>query len=380
MDIGIRINPAAPSSQDAMNTRIRATIEATPVSSSGMDTTFVGPLSTLLQNPYAQQNLSYPRDLGSSQKAHSVVFRAFQIQPTDFKKLVNTISEKTGEASTALYNGVTAGIDSAVEFATLPADKQKAIIEAKSSEIITSTSNFLNQGVDAFGNKLTGAAKSAGTAASDTISSVNSTRATDYTKTPTGNANDTITLYMPDNAESNYGASYGKIGLLAAAASVPVLGAIPNAIQGILGNEAVKVAMQTMGYVFNPQEQVMFEGIDFRTFNMSFTLTPHSREESTQIRNIIQTFRKNAAPRIASGGVGFFFVPPSIFEVTFMYNGAENPNINKLKRCVLTDVNVNYAPNGTWSTHDDGSPVQTSLTLSFKEIELVDRTAVEAGY
>ena len=366
--------------QDNTNNSILKTLQDTPVSGSGMDTTFVGPLSTLQQNPYAQQNLSYPRDLGSSQKAHSVVFRAYQITPTDFGKLVSSISEKTGEMGTAAWNGIKAASGEVVDFAALPVDEQKAAIEAKASQLTTSTSNFLNQGVDAFGNKLVGAAKSAGSAVSDTISSINSTRATDYTKTPTGNANDTITLYMPDNAESNYNASYGKIGLLAAAASVPILGTIPNAIQGILGNEAVKVAMQTMGYVFNPQEQVMFEGIDFRTFNMSFTLTPYSREEATQIKNIIQTFRKNAAPRIASGGIGFFFVPPSIFEVTFMYNGAENPNINKLKRCVLTDVNVNYAPNGTWSTHDDGSPVQTSLTLSFKEIELVDRTAVEAGY
>jgi len=364
------MDPAAQTFQDTMNAKIRATVEATPVSGSGMDTTFVGPLSTLQQNPYAQQNLSYPRDLGSTQKAHSVVFRAYQITPTDFSKLsgvfssgLQTVVDKTTELKDAALNSDTY---------TNALDKT-----------ITETNSVINDpkgSLDAFGNKITSIFENLVGNTKDAASSINSVRATDYTKTPTGNANDTITLYMPDNAESNYGASYGKIGLLAAAASVPILGAIPNAIQGILGNEAVKVAMQTMGYVFNPQEQVMFEGIDFRTFNMSFTLTPYSREEATQIKNIIQTFRKNAAPRIASGGVGFFFVPPSIFEVTFMYNGAENPNINKLKRCVLTDVNVNYAPNGTWSTHDDGSPVQTSLTLSFKEIELVDRTAVEAGY
>jgi hypothetical protein len=366
--------------QDTTNNSILNTIQGVPVSGSGMDTTFVGPLSTLQQNPYAQQNLSYPRDLGSSQKAHSVVFRAYQITPTDFSKLSGYISK-----------GISTGIDKLVEaknaltnpdtYTNIPAQLDKQIEELKPY------ANDPKGSLDAFGNKivnvfqnLTSDAKDASGAVSDTISSINSARATDYTKAPTGDVKDTITLYMPDNAESNYSASYGKIGLLAAAASVPVLGAIPNAIQGILGNEAVKVAMQTMGYVFNPQEQVMFEGIDFRTFNMSFTLTPFSREEATQIKNIIQTFRKNAAPRIASGGVGFFFVPPSIFEVTFKYGESENPNINKLKRCVLTDVNVNYAPNGTWSTHDDGSPVQTSLTLSFKEIELVDRTAVEAGY
>ena len=185
---------------------------------------------------------------------------------------------------------------------------------------------------------------------------------------------------MPDNAEFNYAASYNQIGLLEAAASVPILGAIPNAILSTLNNAAVKVGLNSMGYVFNPQEQVLFDGITFRTFSMSFTLTPFSATEANEIKNIIRAFRRNAAPTIASGGAGFFFIPPSAFDITFMYNNAENPNINKIKRCVLTDVNVNYAPNGTWSTHNDGSPVQTALTLSFKEIELVDRAAVEGGY
>jgi len=63
-----------------------------------------------------------------------------------------------------------------------------------------------------------------------------------------------------------------------------------------------------------------------------------------------------------------------------MHGNSVNPNIPQLKRCVLTEVGVNYAPNGTWSTFDDGTPVQTTLTLNFKEIELIDSTAIEAGY
>ena len=60
-------------------------------------------------------------------------------------------------------------------------------------------------------------------------------------------------------------------------------------------------------------------------------------------------------------------------------NGAENENIPKLKRSVVTNVEVNYAPNG-WTTHDDGAPVQTTLTINFKEIVLVDSDKVKQGY
>jgi len=37
---------------------------------------------------------------------------------------------------------------------------------------------------------------------------------------------------------------------------------------------------------------------------------------------------------------------------------------------------VDYAPNG-WSAMVDGMPAQTILTLSFREIDLVDRTSIE---
>ena len=353
---------------DNTNTNILNTITAAPVSGSGTDNNFVGPLSTLLQNPYTQQNLSYPRDLGSTQKLHSVRFRAMQISPTDFNKVLSDL----GKSAEEKYNQALAKFE---EIKKDPAAAATALYETAQREVVDAA-----QGVVNFYKNPGASLSGLGGTISNAASSVNNFKPLSYTQTPTGNANDTITLYMPDNAEFSYAASYNQVGLLEAAASVPILGAIPNAILSTMNNSAARVAMNSMGYVFNPQEQVLFEGISFRTFSMSFTLTPFSRTEASDISNIIKTFRKNAAPTIQTGGAGFFFVPPSIFEVSFLYNGTENPNINKLKRCVLTDVNVNYAPNGTWSTHDDGSPIQTGLTLSFKEIELVDRTAVEDGY
>jgi hypothetical protein len=201
------------------------------------------------------------------------------------------------------------------------------------------------------------------------------------TKPYVQSATATISLYMPDGIEFGQHASYNQIGLLDAAASIPFVGKIPSVVLSTLKNDAMRLTLNAMGYVFNPQEQVLFEGMDFRTFNMSFTFTPFSSDEAQQVRNIIKTFRKNAAPTIRTGGAqGFFYTPPSVFDISFLKGGSVNENINKLKECVLTDVTVNYAPNGTWSTYDDGMPVQTTLSLSFKEIELVDSVAIEQGF
>jgi len=40
--------------------------------------------------------------------------------------------------------------------------------------------------------------------------------------------------------------------------------------------------------------------------------------------------------------------------------------------CVLTNVEVNHAPNG-FSAFTDGSMVQTQLNLSFKELNILTR-------
>jgi hypothetical protein len=39
---------------------------------------------------------------------------------------------------------------------------------------------------------------------------------------------------------------------------------------------------------------------------------------------------------------------------------------------------VDYATNG-WITYPDGSPVQTRLTLSFKEIDIIDKKKIADG-
>jgi hypothetical protein len=97
------------------------------------------------------------------------------------------------------------------------------------------------------------------------------------------------------------------------------------------------------------------------------------------VSDIIKTFRKYAAPTVITSSAGFFFNPPGMVEVTFRNGGSINSSIHKLKRSVLESVTVNYAPNG-WAAMEDGAPMQTTMTLSFKETQLVDSKDISNGY
>ena len=102
-----------------------------------------------------------------------------------------------------------------------------------------------------------------------------------------------------------------------------------------------------------------------------------TKQEAETVKKIIKAFRTAAAPQISS--TGMFFIPPSTLDVEFLFNGKRNENINRVAESVIESIDINYAPNG-WAAHDDGAPVQTTLTLNFKEIELIDKTKIKNGY
>ena len=42
--------------------------------------------------------------------------------------------------------------------------------------------------------------------------------------------------------------------------------------------------------------------------------------------------------------------------------------VNKFKPCALTNVSVNYTPEGQWMAYDEGMPISVTMTLSFNEL------------
>jgi hypothetical protein len=224
-----------------------------------------------------------------------------------------------------------------------------------------------------------------------------------------------ICLYMPDSLNASYDASYDELsitndlgkgitgiqaiksfvdgakgdkqtaaGTSADAASIYGLAVGVGAALGSFGNSQgiVDATLSSQGYAINPQLQVIYRGIGFRKFNLNFLFTPNTQAEALKINQIIATFKYHFAPQLATktGATnGMFFIPPSYFNVEFMFNFDENKFLPRYGDCVLTDIDVNYAPNG-FAAHNDGAPVQTQLSLNFQEIEIITKDKLAAGY
>ena len=136
----------------------------------------------------------------------------------------------------------------------------------------------------------------------------------------------------------------------------------------------------TVGYtaftnqVVNPQLELIYSSPNMRDFTFSFAFYPRSPSEAKTVSQIINLFKFHAAPEIKTGDSGFFLIPPSLFDIQFMIKGQENPNLPVIASCVLTSIDVNYAPHG-WASYQtegidfggSGNPVATTMTLRFKE-------------
>ena len=131
---------------------------------------------------------------------------------------------------------------------------------------------------------------------------------------------------------------------------------------------------RTAGVTLNPNLELLFKGPNLRTFNFNFRFTPRSAKESEEIKQIIRVFKKNMAVQRSTSNL--FLLTPRVFTVEYIYNakgenaGSTHPYLNVFKPMAMTNLNVNYTPDGTYMTYNEtGSLTAYDLQMSFGELE-----------
>ena len=131
---------------------------------------------------------------------------------------------------------------------------------------------------------------------------------------------------------------------------------------------------RSAGVTLNPNLELLFKGPNLRTFSFNFRFTPRSAKESEEVKQIIRVFKKNMAVQRSSSNL--FLLTPNIFTVEYIYNakgenaGQQHPYLNIFKPMAMTNLNVNYTPDGTYMTYNEtGSLTSYDLQMSFGEIE-----------
>jgi hypothetical protein len=132
------------------------------------------------------------------------------------------------------------------------------------------------------------------------------------------------------------------------------------------------------GLAPNPMKEQVFKGVDFRTFTMEYQFAPRNKTEAENVYNIINAFKYHMHPEYKDSN-NFLFLYPSEFDISYFHMGVENKYIHRHTSCVLTEFNVNYTPNGNFTTFEGGMPTQINVSMSFKELTVLTKEHIAEG-
>ncbi len=217
---------------------------------------------------------------------------------------------------------------------------------------------------------------------------------------PTGKGSErkvvsSMAIYMPQNLKFNLRADYGPaevgigIGALAKAKDFFYGGrdwsdlgaAVAQAGKGIIGASAfltgglmggVGAALQRRyGIAPSAMSEMIFNGIDYREFGFTFKFTPRSKRESDTVNKIVNQFKMAMLPeRYGTASIAAYKLPFE-FVIRFMKGTKINPFIEQIGLCACIGVETDLGDK--FSTHSYGDPVTTNLTITFRELELIEK-------
>ena len=121
----------------------------------------------------------------------------------------------------------------------------------------------------------------------------------------------------------------------------------------------------------NNNLELLFKGMNLRSFPYSITFSPRSFKESNVVKAIIRSLKQSMSPKAESftdSAQGIFLSSPDVFQLEYRRDGKPHPFLNNFKLCALTGMNINYTNAGTYTSYNDGTPVNIRMDLTFKEL------------
>jgi len=226
---------------------------------------------------------------------------------------------------------------------------------------------------------------------------------------PTKRLDTCIAMYMPASVKTSYTSNYTDTGIGSFTATAfkaakqiqkggvgsldsdQIAGDLTEGISAgamkmlsEVGGGLKEALEMSEGQIITDRMELAFKGVDKREFTYDFKMKPRSKKEADKIAEIIYAFKFNMLPEFGGDSKrGRVLVTPNTFDIQYMYVNAENQYLHRIAECYLSDMEVEYG--GTKYKTFDGNakgapPVETSISLTFKEIELITREKVMVGF
>ena len=200
---------------------------------------------------------------------------------------------------------------------------------------------------------------------------------TPYALTSLGMYRLPVPLQMTDQNKTAYNDGFSYLGetLNIARTAAQGFGAVGTGASNFVsaGFQTAALAGKAGGFAVNTIRGVTLEQPQFKSHQLSWKLSPKSREESITIQRIIHKLKTGAAIRYASNGKQkAVFSYPNLFIPYFYPNTAM---MYKFKPCVISSLDIDFNGGNGGAAFYAGSNAPESITIQMTLIELEFWTA-----
>ena len=172
----------------------------------------------------------------------------------------------------------------------------------------------------------------------------------------------------------------------------------------------------TAGVITNPNTEMLFGGPSIRNIGFKFKMAARSEREAKNMLTICRRFQYHASARfggkspivagVVKGLSNFgnatkdkkektkiskeeiksfadsnnFISVPDLCLFKYMTGNNVNTYLNQYKACALTNVDVNFTPDGSYSTLVGGYPSAVELTVGLVETKIIYQGEIDTNY
>tara|TARA_Y100000310_G_scaffold165244_1_gene164989 strand:+ start:60 stop:1262 length:1203 start_codon:yes stop_codon:yes gene_type:complete len=382
----------------AANRTIRAGLTKVAGNLLGINTSFDGPQLGAMgpryrRNKYSPTSLAYPMDVEADGQGHYIFFHINEQDKGAVEKraaVMRTMREHEKKIQ-AEFKFELAGLTTFAFGATRTVTRS---LEEVRADYIRDHAIVGYTGDTSLTTQVIGGDNSRGDSSSIKLRYPSTTRSTTH-----------IALYMPPSVQVSYGADYNdtEIGLLADIGAGFIQNfkeGTPWAKQGwkeqldkagsgmkklaigaldIFAPGAKAIAQIQTGRAITPKMELMFNGIGRREFSYEFNFIPKSSQEAKMVKDIVYQFKYHMSANYIEDSGFREMELPSTFDIEYQHLTKRNDSLNRISTCVLESADVAYGGD-RFQAHAGGVPLQTKLSLKFKEMEIITKSRIEDGY
>ena len=140
----------------------------------------------------------------------------------------------------------------------------------------------------------------------------------------------------------------------------------------VVNDDRRKAAGVVGGIVKNPHTTAFFDGVNLRSYMLSWRFSPRSQSESDTLKSIIDTIRERIHPEETLGGYALDY--PDLVYVDF--EGEAKEYLPKFYRSFISEVSVSSSVGEGMSFYKSGAPIYIEMTIRFNETNIITRNVL----